>query len=228
MERCLCGIFIVTCVEAAPVMSPGLGSCCASPGRMLQSSLLGRCGCPHGGVLTVVGGLGANCAWWPQAVQHPLPRGGLGTCSLSQPVPTVFPKHVFKLGEQLRCGGMMVKLQGNRSLGAAPCWGHLWGGLWGLHGQEAKARGRLGPISVSGSSLPSLELSARHLSCVMGKQRGAPAGEGCWIPAGAKAASGRDRERAVACARHGGRDAPLGLRAAFLMESRAPAALVSG
>lgn len=62
----------------------------------------------------------------------------------------------------------------------------------------------------------------------MGKQRGAPAGEGCWIPAGAKAASGRDGERAVACARHGGRDAPLGLRAAFLMESRAPAAPVSG
>lgn len=94
--------------------------------------------------------------------------------------------------------------------------------------QEAKACGRLGPVSVSGSSLPSLELSARHLSCVMGKQRGAPAGEGCWIPAGAKAASGRDGERAVACARHGGRDAPLGLRAALLMESRARAAPVSG
>lgn len=122
----------------------------------------------------------------------------------------------------------LVKLQDNRSLGAALCWDHLWGGPWGLQGQEVKAHGHLGPISVSGSSLPSLELSARHLSCVMGKQRGAPAGEGCWIPAGAKAASGRDGERAVACARHGGRDAPLGLRAAFLMESRAPAAPESG
>lgn len=61
--------------------------------------------CPHGGVPTV-GGLGANCAWWPQAVQHTLPRGGLGKCSLSQPVPTLFPKDVFKLGEQLRCGGV--------------------------------------------------------------------------------------------------------------------------
>lgn len=88
--------------------------------------------------------------------------------------------------------------------------------------------GTLAPSVSPGSSLPSLELSARHLSCVMGKQRGAPAGEGCWIPAGAKAASGRDGERAVACARHGGRDAPLGLRAAFLMESRAPAAPESG
>lgn len=80
--------------------------------------------------------------------------------------------------------------------------------------------GSLGPISVSGSSLPSPELSARHLSCVMGKQRGAPAGEGCWIPAGAKAASGRDGERAVACARHGGRDALLGLLVAFPTERR--------
>lgn len=109
MERCLCGIFIVTCVEAAPVMSPGLGSRCASPGRMFQSPwlcLLGRCGCPHGSVPTVLGGLGANCAWWPQAVQHPLPHGGLGKCSLSQLVPTLFPKDVFKLGEQLRCGAV--------------------------------------------------------------------------------------------------------------------------
>lgn len=83
-------------------------------------------------------------------------------------------------------------------------------------------------ISVSGSSLPSPELSARHLSCVMGKQRGAPAGEGCWIPAGAKAASGRDGERAVACARHCGRDAPLGLLVAFPMERRDRATLVPG
>lgn len=30
--------------------------------------------CPHSSVPTVVGGFGANCAWWPQAVQHPLPR----------------------------------------------------------------------------------------------------------------------------------------------------------
>lgn len=70
MERCLCGIFIVTCVEAAPVMSPGLGSCCASPGRMLQSSLLGRCGCPHGGVLTVIGDSGLTAL------------GGLRLCSI--------------------------------------------------------------------------------------------------------------------------------------------------
>lgn len=62
----------------------------------------------------------------------------------------------------------------------------------------------------------------------MGKQRGAPAGEGCWIPAGAKAASGRDRERAVACARHGGRDTPPGLLAAFPMERRDRAAPVPG
>lgn len=62
----------------------------------------------------------------------------------------------------------------------------------------------------------------------MGKQRGAPAGEGCWIPAGAKAASGRDGERAVACARHGGRDTPLGLLAAFPMERRDRAAPVPG
>lgn len=54
----------------------------------------------------------------------------------------------------------------------------------------------------------------------MGKQRGAPAWEGCWIPAGAKAASGGDGERAAACARHRGRDAPLGLAAACLGTER--------
>lgn len=126
------------------------------------------------------------------------------------------------------CGcAELVKLQGSRSPGAAPCWARLWGGFWGLGRREAKACGRLGPVGVSGSSLPSLELSARHLSCVMGKQRGAPAGEGCWIPAGAKAASGRDGERAVACARHGGRDAPPGLRALLPTESTARATPVS-
>lgn len=170
--------------------------------------------------------------------------GGLRLCSIlclvgdweSAPSPSLSPPCSQR--NRLQAGGaaevwgcaepQLVKVQGSRSPGAALCWGHLWGGLWGLQGQEVNARGRLGPVSVSRSSLPSRELSARHLSCVMGKQRGAPAGEGCWIPAGAKAASGRDGERAVACARHGGRDAPPGLRAAFLMESRARAAPVSG
>lgn len=54
----------------------------------------------------------------------------------------------------------------------------------------------------------------------MGKQRGAPAWEGCWIPAGAKAASGRDRERAVACVKHRERDALLGLTAACFSSGR--------
>lgn len=71
-----------------------------------------------------------------------------------------------------------------------------------------------------GEIFPSLELSAQHLSCVMGKQLGAPAWEGCWIPAGAKAASGRDGERAVACVRHRGRDALLGLTAACFSNGR--------
>lgn len=94
-------------------------------------------------------------------------------------------------------------------------------------GRRRRRAGASAPSVSPGALSPSLQLTARHLSCVMGKQRGAPAGEGCWIPAGAKAASGRDGERAVACARHGGRDAPLGLRAALLMESRARAAPVA-
>lgn len=126
------------------------------------------------------------------------------------------------------CRAAAGKAAGQQKPGGCPLLGSPVGWPLGSPRQEVTTHGHLGPISVSGSSLPSLELSARHLSCVMGKQRGAPAGEGCWIPAGAKAASGRDGERAVACARHGGRDAPLGLRAAFLMESRAPAAPESG
>lgn len=169
MERCLCGIFIVTCVEAAPVRSPGLGSRCASPGRMLQSPglcLLGSCGCPHSSVPTVAGGLGANCAWWPQAVQHHLPRGGLGKCSVSQPLPTLFPKDVFRLGEQLSvgvCRAAAGKAAGEQEPGACPLLGSPVG--WPLGSPGAGGEGtqapwprqclwELSPISGAVSSAP--------------------------------------------------------------------------
>lgn len=55
MERCLCGIFIVTCVGAALVTSPGSGSPCDSPCkdavisqvRLLGPHVVPKAVCPH-------------------------------------------------------------------------------------------------------------------------------------------------------------------------------------
>lgn len=95
MERCLCGIFIVTCVGAVPVTSPGLGSRRAGPGRMLWS--------PPTGAFSWRGGVRVPAAvspsWlgdsWLIALGGLGPRGILcllgGPC-LCQPVPNLVPK----------------------------------------------------------------------------------------------------------------------------------------
>lgn len=147
MERCLCGIFIVTCVGAVPVTSPGLGSRRAGPGRMLWSPappglcLPGRCACPCCRVPIMAGGLGANCAWWPRAARHPLPFRGTGK---ALPLPACPQPCSQRMSPSRGVGGwggvcaepQLVKLEapssGSRSPGAAPWWGHLCGGLWGL------------------------------------------------------------------------------------------------
>lgn len=114
MERCLCGIFIVTCVGAAPVTSLGLGLHRASPRRMPWSPglcLPGRCVCPRG-VVTAA----ASPSWLGDSGLIAL--GGLRLCSIlclvgdweSPPSPSLspilFPKDVLKPGGWLKRGGV--------------------------------------------------------------------------------------------------------------------------
>lgn len=119
--------------------------------------------CHRGGVPIVAGGLGANCAWWPRAVQHPLPQGGTGKAlPLPSLSPTLFPKDAGGLAGMWGCAEpQLVKLQGSRTLRAAPCWGHLRGGL------------RAGGEGAGGALAPSVSPGAlSHLwSCQLGTFR---------------------------------------------------------
>lgn len=114
MERGLRGIFIGTCVGAAPVTSLGSASPRASPPPPWVLSAPGLClqgdvpsmNRPHS--TSGPWGIGAGCAQLPQvvrgAVQHPLPRGTPWVPRFASLSPTsLFPKGVPKAGGSFYC-----------------------------------------------------------------------------------------------------------------------------
>lgn len=172
MERGLCGIFIGTCVGAAPVTSPGSASPRASPPvdavspRALSPGL-----CPQGDVpstnrpySTLLGpwGIGAGCAQLPQvvhgALQHPLPRGARWVPRFASLSPTsLFPKGVPKPGGSFYCSVQSPSpaepsFLGDRQCLAGVTYGVAFGVSKFIHAQKG--------VKQPGALVPSLSLRA--------------------------------------------------------------------